>query len=548
MVQFNASPFANLLKPFKSLFTGLVKPSLGTQQTPNQNFTPAPNQTLTSPASPFVPPTRPTPLAPVIPTPPVNAPPAPIQSTPSSQTLASVAPPAPVAPVVPTTPVTHFTPISGVEGPGIPRTGPPPGTVITPSGAVVDPAIGSVVTPAPAVPETPVTEEAPEVAPTDLETAQKEFEKNLKLTPEEIKTQEEINRVQEALNKGLIGEADRPIALEFITGRQESLERRALGLVQPLQAKAALLQAKRTASLEASKFRLGIEEGKEANAAKAAEEATKAAAEAAKPVSLPSGSRLVDPSTGNVIVDEVEKIQSISEIYGSGAIGEYNFYAAQEKSAGRTPVSFNEYQDIDANRKRDVGTGANVVLPGATITPDQLSPLAKSIYDGTIGLSDVTPTQRAAIAPELNAVGYSKAVTGEMKENVRFIKDGMGKLMTLWINVPGKFKGIIGGFFGEKLGTKIDPKVASFKAQVGIIGMTLTRMFEKGRISDQDRLFYLSLMPNLGMNQVTAQAGADQLNKVLNDKVTQVSSELKIGKGGEFSGVTSTGLEYTVIP
>ena len=45
----------------------------------------------------------------------------------------------------------------------------------------------------------------------------------------------------------------------------------------------------------------------------------------------------------------------------SGIVGEYNFYVQQEKTAGRTPVSFNEYQNMDANRKATIaraGVGA----------------------------------------------------------------------------------------------------------------------------------------------------------------------------------------------
>lgn len=48
---------------------------------------------------------------------------------------------------------------------------------------------------------------------------------------------------------------------------------------------------------------------------------------------------------------EANKTPSIADKYGPGAIGEYNFYVEQEKAAGRTPVSFSDYQTEDANRK-----------------------------------------------------------------------------------------------------------------------------------------------------------------------------------------------------
>jgi hypothetical protein len=53
------------------------------------------------------------------------------------------------------------------------------------------------------------------------------------------------------------------------------------------------------------------------------------------------------------------KAKSYSDIYGTGTIGEYNYYAEQEKAAGRTPLSFNEYQTLDANRKAQAAASAN---------------------------------------------------------------------------------------------------------------------------------------------------------------------------------------------
>jgi|GEM_PF-6312125 len=46
-----------------------------------------------------------------------------------------------------------------------------------------------------------------------------------------------------------------------------------------------------------------------------------------------------------------------TEKYGTGIIGEYQYYAEQEKLAGRKPISFNEYQNMDANRKVKISGG-----------------------------------------------------------------------------------------------------------------------------------------------------------------------------------------------
>lgn len=45
---------------------------------------------------------------------------------------------------------------------------------------------------------------------------------------------------------------------------------------------------------------------------------------------------------------------SPSEKYGTGSVGEYGYYKAQEEAAGRTPMGYNEYQTLDANRKAQV--------------------------------------------------------------------------------------------------------------------------------------------------------------------------------------------------
>lgn len=57
--------------------------------------------------------------------------------------------------------------------------------------------------------------------------------------------------------------------------------------------------------------------------------------------------------------------------YGTGSIGEYNFYAEQEKNAGRTPVSYNEYQNMDANRKAKIaGAGTSGLTPNQKINAE----------------------------------------------------------------------------------------------------------------------------------------------------------------------------------
>ncbi|MFA4833564.1 MAG: hypothetical protein WC619_01805 [Patescibacteria group bacterium] len=61
--------------------------------------------------------------------------------------------------------------------------------------------------------------------------------------------------------------------------------------------------------------------------------------------------------------EQFKKEPTISEKYGSGIIGEYNYYVDQEKAAMRKPISFNDYQTADANRKKSNTNIYNINSP-----------------------------------------------------------------------------------------------------------------------------------------------------------------------------------------
>ena len=126
--------------------------------------------------------------------------------------------------------------------------------------------------------------------PTPYETAATNYEESLKLTPEEIANQENLNRLEESARAGITGEGQRAIPMEFITGRQKAISEEAVNQQLPLIARASLLQAKRTAAIEASKFKLGLESDKLA-----------AEKEAKKLIAMGAGSSLYDPTTRGFI-------------------------------------------------------------------------------------------------------------------------------------------------------------------------------------------------------------------------------------------------------
>lgn len=119
------------------------------------------------------------------------------------------------------------------------------------------------------------------------DSASKAYEESLKISPEELSTQEDLDKLLESTKKAYRDTNGQPIPLEFITGQLKSIEERALGLAEPLQTKLARMEAKRTASGEASKFAL-----------ERAEKKIQAEKDASKPI---AGTSFYDPKTGKFI-------------------------------------------------------------------------------------------------------------------------------------------------------------------------------------------------------------------------------------------------------
>jgi len=78
-----------------------------------------------------------------------------------------------------------------------------------------------------------------------------------------------------------------------------------------------------------------------------------------------------------VIVNKIANSKDLSEAMQNSvgyaqketvqSIQEYNYYARQEKEAGRVPVSYNEYQNMDANRKIAIAKASASGMPNQTL-------------------------------------------------------------------------------------------------------------------------------------------------------------------------------------
>lgn len=157
---------------------------------------------------------------------------------------------------------TTTTPTTGgaISTTGTPSTG---ATSMTPAGQGTGaPTIGL-----PTIPQintgatTPTTSTTPAVptaaGPSALE---KQYQGLITPAQGEVDTQSMINNLLASKQMGLNSIADQAIPMNFITGQQSSVERRAQGQLIPLQQKMALLQAQRQSALEATKFALDRED------------------------------------------------------------------------------------------------------------------------------------------------------------------------------------------------------------------------------------------------------------------------------------------------
>lgn len=146
-------------------------------------------------------------------------------------------------------------------------------------------------TPAPNVTPAPVL-------PSDegLKKAQEQLTALRQTTPEEETTEKQLASLLTSRELGLRAVEEKPIAMEFITGQQAALERRAATQAIPLQQRLAQLQAKRAAAFDVAKERLGFEEARE----KRRVEAEKEIREAQKPFELSPGHAryAYNPQTG----------------------------------------------------------------------------------------------------------------------------------------------------------------------------------------------------------------------------------------------------------
>lgn len=105
-----------------------------------------------------------------------------------------------------------------------------------------------------------------DTAPTSTSDLEGQYKALLGLSPEEEAAQKELNQLNANATQGQFNVSQQPIAQGFISGQQAAMQEQANIAQMPLQARLALAQQKRQASLDAVKFGLEREDKAKASA------------------------------------------------------------------------------------------------------------------------------------------------------------------------------------------------------------------------------------------------------------------------------------------
>lgn len=212
-------------------------------------------------------------------------------------------------------------------------TPPIPAIPTTPTGLTEQQAIELATKSAQGAPQTPGTPVVPPATTTAIQSAETALSDAMRVTPAELATQEDLDKLIESTKSAYRNIENQPIPLEFITGQLKATEDRALGLAEPLERKLARMQAARTSSIEASKFAL--------------DRADKKADVSKSGYTLSPGETRYD-AAGNVVATGAAK-----PVEKPTSVQEYE-YAKLQGYKG----TYDQYQNEDANRKAKATAGA----------------------------------------------------------------------------------------------------------------------------------------------------------------------------------------------
>lgn len=422
----NPYNFANLVKPFASLATPF-------------------SALAGKPATPNLPtPLTPKPITPTITPAPVGKVAGASTSIPSNLPSGFYYGPQAVDPMA--NPQDHGTPAAPVVPPPAPAVT-FPASVPTPSGLMADPATGSVSGPATTVQggATPPPMDSPATGipgvgagntgynSPEYKKALQDYEDSLKMSPEEEANQKAQDDLESSLAIGKANTSNQPIPMEFITGQLKAKEDRASALDVPLQKKAALLQAKRTAAVDANKFALDEMDKK-----------IQADTDAHKPISVAPGTTLVDPATGKTIYSAAAKPDtSVVDVNGHKVLIDNNT-GNTIKDLGSSGSGTTAADDAlvgsqihSVNGTDAKGNAFTQPFINLSDFPDAASKKTAMAYGAANGIPVLNPAEGEKMVSIDNAYTNIDKIAGGMKGLVANTP-GLNLTEGLWNSITGK--------------------------------------------------------------------------------------------------------------
>lgn len=353
-----------------------------------------------------------------------------------------------------------------------------------------------------------------------VDSANLAYQQSLKISPEELSTQADLDKLIESTKTAYRNTSDQAIPLEFITGQMASIERRATGLAEPLERKLSRMQAARTSSLESSKFAL-----------ERADKALQAEKALAAPQAVGQGTEIVkyNPATG-----KYETVYTNAKEVAKPASAQEYEYAKTQGYAG----TFTQYQNEDANRKRSV-TNVNVGTPGAP--SPEVQGWVDAIQSNKAKLSDVPAALKTAVAG---------AISGSTAEATELQKNAYTSAQDLLTKFQGGNKFAVGGssLFGTLPGTQARDFKTRFDNLKALLSLDNVKYLKgQGQVSDAERKLLADASANLSLGQSESEFETSLKNVVsVLEKVVGSGSTAASSSTGGSTFVGPSGTTYNL--
>ena len=354
---------------------------------------------------------------------------------------------------------------------------------------------------------TPAIPDVSRETQTAFDAATNAYEQSLKLSPDELTTQAELDQIIESFQKGYQTIEDQTIPMGFITGQLQSLEKRARNMAEPLEAKLTRMQAQRTSSLEASKFSL-----LRAESQKNKEEAKAETLRKEEQGEI----REFDGNLVRVMPD------GTMEVISKGAV------TAEQFTLSQGQVRFDAQGNVIATGNEDPKTAfelqklqldiekaqQELSQSGQQLTPQQIQDAVSKGYTSE-------PDLKLYASMSFGGVTPPKKLTGEQLKLQSSVQSAVTDLQFIKDNVSRRW---IPGWAGNKQYNSAETNISD----------VMTRLRSGAAITPAEEKLYKSLLPKTTDSDETALSKITRLEEVLNGFLGTGQS----GQQNDYSNIT----------